>query len=144
MFEERCGDLMEIKNCKSCGKIFNYFAGNQVCPTCTRKSDDQFDIVKDYIYEHPGAGIQEVAEECKVSTHQIKKWVREERLEFAEDSLVGIECENCGISIRTGKFCAGCKSKLTNDLNSLYKNKKKPSVERSKRQSRDHKMRFLE
>lgn len=142
MFGERCDDLMEIRNCKSCGRIFNYFGGDLVCPTCMKKLDAKFDIVKDYIYEHPGAGIQEVSTECKVSTSQIKKWVREERLEFAEDSLVGIDCESCGISIRTGKFCASCKAKLTNDFNSLYKKPEK-TPEKTKRQPHDHKMRFL-
>lgn len=142
MFAERRGDLMEIKNCKSCGRIFNYFAGDRICPTCMKKLDAKFDVVKDYIYKHPGANIQEVAEECKVSTFQIKKWVREERLEFAEDSLVGIDCESCGISIRTGKYCAGCKAKLTNDFNSLYK-KDERRLEKTKKQPHNHKMRFL-
>ncbi len=134
---------MEVKNCNKCGRIFNYFVGEQICPTCMRALDKEFDKVKDYIYENPGAGIQEVSAECDVSISQIKKWVREERLEFTEDSLVGIECESCGVSIRTGRFCNQCKNKLASELLS---GNKKDNIEPEKktRRSRNHKMRFLE
>lgn len=135
---------MEIKNCKNCGRIFNYFTGERICPICQKKLDDQFDKVKDYIYEHPGAGIKEVSKECDVSISQIRKWVREERLEFSEDSLVGIECENCGVSIRTGRFCLSCKSKLANDLNSAYKKvDKQEKTQPSGKRGHDHRMRYL-
>ena len=134
---------MEVVNCKRCGNIFNFFTGDKTCATCRNKIDEQFDVVKDYIYENPGSGIQEVATACNVSMSQIKKWVREEKLEFTEDSVAGIGCERCGVSIRTGRFCKSCKNKLSSEFNSLYK-VPEGKVEDNKQNLQNHKMRFLE
>ncbi|NLJ89542.1 MAG: flagellar protein [Clostridiales bacterium] len=136
---------MDVINCKRCGNIFNYFVGEKICPTCKNKLNEQFDTVKDYIYNNPKASIQEVSRECDVSMAQITKWVREERLEFTEDSLVGIECERCGVSIRTGRYCKSCKTNLTSELSTLYKSKEKSKGSNvNKKSLRDHRMRFLE
>lgn len=124
---------MDIRNCRSCGKLFNYMGGAPICPLCLKALDEKFDIVKAYIYDHPGASMQEVAEENDVTIPQIQKWVREERLSFAENSLVGIECENCGVSIRTGRFCKSCKDKLANNLGNMYREPEEPVKSTNKR-----------
>ena len=132
---------MDVRNCKDCGRIFNYLSGTPLCPACMKKLDDKYSIVKEYIYDNPGASIQQVSEENSVSVGQLKKWVREERLAFSEDSLVGIECENCGTMIRTGRFCNVCKDKVLNKLGSIYKE----PVEEVKKSFKDNpKMRFLD
>lgn len=131
---------MDVRNCRSCGKLFNYLSGVQLCPSCMRELDKKFEVVKNYIYDNPKANIQEVSEENEVSVQQLKQWVREERLAFSEDSLVGLECENCGTMIRTGRFCNLCKEKLVNTLGSAYK-----SDDPKAKDYRDHaKMRFLD
>lgn len=117
---------MDVRNCRSCGKLFNYVSGPPICPACQKVLDEKFDQVKEYIYDHPGASVQEVSEENDVSIAQIQKWVREERLSFAEDSLVGIACEGCGISIKTGRFCKACKEKLANQLENIYREPAEP------------------
>lgn len=134
-------DKMDVRNCKNCGKLFNYIGGQPVCPTCAKALDEKFAQVKEYIYTHPGAGMQEVSEENEISTAQIQKWIREERLSFAEDSMVGIECENCGTMIRTGRFCQSCKDKLANNLGNLYK---EPEPVKKKNLKDNPKMRFLD
>jgi flagellar operon protein (TIGR03826 family) len=133
---------MDVRNCKDCGKLFNYLNGPALCPTCMKKLDDKFTVVKEYIYNHPGAGIQEVSEENEVSIPQIKQWIREERLAFAEDSMVGIECENCGTTIRTGRFCQSCKDKLANNLGNVYRTAESPQLKKDTKES--PKMRFLD
>ena len=45
---------------------------------------------------------------------------REERLEFSENSRVGLACEKCGRMIRSGRYCKPCKDKLANDLGGAY------------------------
>lgn len=132
---------MDVRNCKDCGKIFNYLSGAPLCPACMKKLDDKYSIVKEYIYDNPGASIQQVSEENGVSVRQLKKWVREERLAFSEDSLVGLECENCGTMIRTGRFCSRCKDSMLNKLGNIYKE----PVEEVKKNFKDNpKMRFLD
>lgn len=134
---------MEVRNCKECGKLFNYMGGMPICPTCSKKLEDKFEEVKEYIYDNPGANINQVAEENDVSVKQIKHWVREERLCFADNSELGIECEKCGVMIKTGRFCQKCKKQLENSLSNMYETKKEPAVQKKKTGSADGKMRFL-
>jgi flagellar operon protein (TIGR03826 family) len=133
---------MDVRNCKNCGKLFNYLAGAPICPACYKELDDKFSIVKEYIYNHPGAGMQEVSDENDVPIPQIQKWIREERLTFAENSMVGIECESCGVTIRTGRYCQSCKDKLVNTFGNVYRD---PQTQVKKKDYRDNpKMRFLD
>lgn len=133
---------MDVRNCKTCGKLFNFISGPPICTKCSMKLEDKFAEVKEYIYSNPGAGMQDVSEIFEVSVQQIQKWIREERLSFAEDSLVGIECESCGSNIKTGRFCKVCKDKLATNLGNVYKEPepvKKPNL-----QNTSAKMRFFD
>lgn len=134
---------MEVKNCKSCGKIFNYLSGPPLCPSCLSALDVKFEAVKEYIYDHPRVGIQEVSEEMGVSIPIIKQWIREERLSFAEDSMIGLECEGCGVTIRTGRFCKSCKDRLAKGLTNLYQ-EEKPIQQQNRDPKESPKMRFLD
>ena len=79
---------MNVRNCRSCGCIFNYVAGQVICPACRDKLEKKFQEVKEYIRENKGVGIQEVADACEVDVGQIRQWLREERLELATDSAL--------------------------------------------------------
>ena len=129
---------MEVITCKSCGKLFNYISGSRICPQCVKKMDEKFTEVKKYVYDHPKIGINELAEEMDISIRQIKRWVKEERLCFSEDSPVGIECENCGTLIKTGRFCKSCKDKDAAGMN------RPVAAAPVKKGSKDNKMRFLD
>ena len=102
---------MDVRNCKNCGKLFQY-VGKPLCPACNKKLEDKFFEVRDYIYENPTANMSQVSEEMEVPIQQIKKWVREERLAFSKDSGITISCEKCGKPILTGRFCNECKKKM--------------------------------
>ncbi len=130
---------MEVKNCKLCGKLFNY-VDMPICPACSRDMEKKFEQVKSYIYDHPGAGIREVSEENDVSQSMIKRWIKEERLSFSEESQVTFACEKCGTPIRTGRYCKECKGKMQNALGGLYH--KEPEKQDKKRDA-NAKMRFL-
>ena len=133
---------MEVRNCKGCGKLFNYLSGPPLCPACARALDLKFEEVKAYVYDHPGCDMQEVSDKMEVSIAQIKQWIREERLSFAEDSMIGIDCEGCGVTIKTGRFCKACKERLANNLSSIYKKPEEPVVKR-KDPKDNPRMRFL-
>jgi len=140
---ERIGISMNVRNCKKCGRIFNYVSGILICPSCREGLEKKFQVVKDYIRENKNAGITEVAEACEVDVRQIKQWVREERLEFSAESPVGIDCELCGAMIRSGRFCDKCKSGMINELDKAIE-RPKAKIERKKRDPKDNpKMRFL-
>ncbi|WP_442561436.1 flagellar protein [Catonella sp.] len=107
-----------------------------------KKLENKFIITKNYIRENPNAKINDVAKNCKVSIPQIKKWIREERLAFSQESGIGIKCDNCGKMIRTGRFCTECKTKMINKLDNAYE-KPKPTAPHKKEKEKE-KMRFLD
>lgn len=133
---------MEVKNCRECGRLFNYIGGQRLCPACREVLEDKFTKVKKYIEEHKGAQIQEISDENEVSVLQIKQWIREERLAFTDDSIVGVECELCGAIIKTGRYCESCKKNMAATFNSVLN--KKPQVELKKNARERARMRFLD
>lgn len=109
---------MDVRNCKSCGKLFNY-SGRPLCPACMKELEKRFGEVKEYIRENPNSTITQVSEATDVSVNQIRNWIREERLILSTESSIGIECERCGKPIRTGRMCQACKQKVTKDFKGI-------------------------
>ena len=133
---------MNVRNCVKCGKMFNYITGAPICPVCKSQLEDQFQITKKYIRDNPNANISQVADACDVTIKMIHQWVREERLIFTEGSAVGIECELCGRTIRTGKYCDKCKYDIQHNLNGIYEKKEKIE-EKIIHEKGKNKMRYL-
>ena len=134
---------MNVKNCRGCGKLFNYVSGPFMCPACREKMEEKFQEVKEFIRENPGVHIHEIAEECDVDPNQIRQWLREERLEVTEDSPLFLNCEGCGASIRSGKYCDKCKNALAAGFNSVLSANKPKEPQISKKEKDNPKMRFL-
>ncbi len=132
---------MEVRTCKSCKRLFNYIGGQPLCPKCLSDLEDKFQEVKKYVEDNPTASLSKVAEDNDISPNQIKQWIREERLSFSKESIVGIECESCGKLIKTGRFCDKCKVKLHNDFGSVTK-KEESVVQKKQREAA--RMRFLD
>lgn len=134
---------MDLRNCASCGKMFTYVYGSApICEACKKALDEKYSEVKQYVYDHPGCGINDVVRDMDVTANQVRKWIREEKLTFAENSDIALACESCGKRILTGRFCKECKTNMVNGMNNLYK-KEEPVVE-IKKQNHENKMRFLE
>lgn len=133
---------MNVRNCKKCGKLFNYVVGVPVCPACKDALEKKFQEVKKYVQENKGVTIHDVVENCEVDSQQVRQWVREERLEFSGEGVTGITCEKCGEAIPTGRFCQKCKNEMASNLNAALP--KKPKEEPVKKDPKDSpKMRFL-
>ena len=112
---------MNVRNCRKCGRVFNYIIGQTLCLSCRDELEGKFKEVKEYVQKNRGCTVNDVAEACEVETSQIKQWIREERLEFTEDSMIGLACEICGASIRTGRYCEKCKAQTLNGLNNVVR-----------------------
>ena len=134
---------MDVRNCRKCGRIFNYVAGIPICPACRERIEAKFQEVKDFIRENKGAGIPEISKTCGVETSQIHQWIREERLVFADDSPIGINCENCNATIKTGRFCEKCKAGMINNLKSSI-TQPKPQAPVHKDTKDNPRMRYLD
>ena len=134
---------MDVRSCRNCGRLFNYIQGQPICAACKQKMEDKFIKVRDYIRVNESASMKQISEENDVTVKQIKQWVREERLTFSSKSVVGIECENCGAMIRTGRFCDKCKNNMATNLKQMYA---MPAVaeDSGKRERDKDRMRFLD
>lgn len=117
--------MAELKNCKKCGRVFQYNGITKICERCRRKEDERFKIVREYIYDYPGATLVEVSEETGVEEDVILRYIRAGKLEIVgENSSLLIECERCGRGIRTGRFCDVCIEEMRKGLSPDIKQKK--------------------
>ena len=58
---------MKLRNCPQCGKLFVYSHRN-LCPECLKKDEQDFDTVRDFLYDNPQASLEEISEETRIST----------------------------------------------------------------------------
>jgi len=93
-----------------------YTTGPQICDACKKLEEEEFQKVRTFVREFPGANIQEVSRETGVSTQLIYRFLKEGRLEVAESSPITLQCENCGVRIQSGRFCITCSKRLANDM----------------------------
>ena len=135
---------MDVRPCRRCKRLFNYISGQPICPECRDILEKKFVVVKEYIRENPHADIREVSEKCEVETAQIQQWIREERLEFTEDSPIKLPCENCGAMIRAGKYCEKCKASMAKNLSSAIDKPKAVALQPKKQTDTSNRMRFLD
>ncbi len=134
---------MDVRNCRKCGRMFNYVAGPPICPNCRQAAEEKFQEVKKYIEENRTATIEMISEECDVETPLIRQWIREERLEFSTDSPINFECENCGAPIKTGRYCQKCKNEMAGKLSDSIRRPEAPKPAK-KKESDGNRMRFLD
>lgn len=55
---------MNVRNCRKCGRVFNYVVGPVICQQCKEELEKKFQEVKNYVRENPGANIMEASEAC--------------------------------------------------------------------------------
>lgn len=135
---------MDVRNCRMCGRIFNYIGGPRVCMSCKEKLEEKFVEVKEFVRNNPNMGIQEISESCEVEIAQLNQWIREERLTFSDDSPVGLPCENCGATIKSGRFCESCKNEMARGFNNAIKKPEAPKPQPVKKPvDASSKMRFI-
>ena len=134
---------MNARNCRKCGKLFNYISGPPICMACREALEVKFQEVKEYIRENARATIPEVAEACDVSQTQIQQWLKDERLEVTEGSGIALLCENCGEPITSGRFCTKCKNTMADRLNESIRKPEAPKPQPKKDTKENPKMRFL-
>lgn len=74
------------------------------------EEEEKYRQVKDYVMIHPKATVVQVSEANGVLPKKIFEWIREDRMEFSEDSeFAWFECLKCGKKIKSGTLCNRCK-----------------------------------
>jgi hypothetical protein len=126
---------MEVKVCKKCKRLFNYIYGPELCQDCLKivpnddkerigkelnvilkpkdkEDEEKYDQVRDFVMANPRATVAQIAEVNGIKPSTLLEWVREDRLEFSDNSKhAWFECEKCGIKISSGRLCNRCKIK---------------------------------
>lgn len=109
--------MLNIRNCRRCGKLFNLAGDPPLCQECRRLEEEDFKRVKEYLFNNPGATISQVSLDLDISIERIKRYLREGRLEITgNNNNFLLECESCGAPIPSGRFCKNCLANLTGEL----------------------------
>lgn len=133
---------MDVKSCRRCRALFHHVVGPQICPQCKKLDEEDFQRVKEYLYDNPGATMATVCEEAEVTVKQVQRYLREGRLTVSEDSPIGIDCESCGVKISTGRYCDKCRTSMANQFSSVSKGQQKPKEKPKTNTS--NRMRYLD
>ncbi|WP_188039826.1 hypothetical protein [Heliobacterium chlorum] len=103
---------LRLHNCSRCERVFIGISG-KLCPECIKKQDAALEKVRDYLYDHPGASVQEVIDETGIDEKEILELVKIGYICF-ENSL--LRCSRCGITIERGSHCSSCQRELIHGL----------------------------
>lgn len=123
---------MSLTNCKKCGRAFGA-DGNEYCTRCRVDPEEAFKKVKEYLYDHPGASVNEVHEETGVSERLILQFLRDDRIEIRESENTFLDCERCGTSITSGRYCDECAGAIKKGFQKVMTPKEKE--EKKKRET---------
>ncbi len=106
---------MNLRNCSRCGKLY-VFSGQQLCPDCFKEQEDDFEKVRAYLQEHPGANLEQVHQATGVDRSTILHFMRTGRLTAREGFAKELCCERCGRPLASGRLCTECRSELSRRL----------------------------
>lgn len=137
---------MEVRNCRSCRRLFNYLGGPNICPACRDALELKFVQVRDFIKDNPTKNLQEIADAHEISVNQIRDWVKEGRLEIVKGGGISLQCEKCGAAITRGRYCDNCKKSMVNDISNAFEDTRRNVAARNSAKNSDpnssHGMRF--
>lgn len=110
--------------CEKCGGVMVFKGvGEYQCENCGELAYDDYGKVRNYIEEHKGATAIQIEEAIGVSQKTIRLLLREGRLEVTEDSRMFLRCELCDKSIRSGRFCPECETKVHRSMEAKEREK---------------------
>lgn len=116
---------LNIGNCSRCGRLYAKNNIHDVCASCVKEIDKQYEIVAKYLRENRGCTIGELSEATEVPVRQIVKFIREGRISIASMPNMSYPCESCGAEIREGHLCENCRKKLSKEVSNLAEDQKR-------------------
>lgn len=127
---------MTLKNCAKCGRMFAGDEHQKFCSKCVEDDDEMFKIVREYVYDNPKSTVKETADATDVPEEKILKFLRQGKLTLKGDG-VGLECERCGKSITTGRFCDQCAKEMNQGFKQAFGMDKKPEAPKASHKEQD-------
>lgn len=129
--------MPDVRNCRKCGKVFNYLGGPPLCVSCRQLDEEDFKRIKEYLYDNPRASLNQVSVELEISVEKIRRFLKDGRLEIlSDDGNLILECESCGKSIKSGRYCTDCERDLANNFKntaSQMKGRNESSLDHNKK-----------
>lgn len=108
---------MRVLNCISCGKIFKPIVDTKVCQNCVKADEEWLSRIRDHLYDYPDASLDNVSNMLEIDREKIISFIKAGKLEHI--SHMAIQCENCGESIESGKYCDECIREMKSNFNSV-------------------------
>lgn len=99
-----------LAKCKICKRMYESY-GSPICNKCMTEMDEQYKVVRDYLYDNPDAMIDQVCEDTKIPERVIMYFLKDGRIRMSKASGL-LKCERCGAAIETGKLCDDCAVKV--------------------------------
>lgn len=109
---------MTVKNCVRCNRMFQSDGPGKLCARCLDTDEEDFKVVREYVYDNPNCSIPEVSESTGVAEEKILKFLRQGKLVLKDSTSMVLDCERCGKSITSGKYCESCTREMSRDLKS--------------------------
>ena len=111
---------MHYSNCPKCGKMFTRIK-SPICPEFTKKDDEMFQVLKNYLDENPGKGINAVSRDTGISIKKILKYIQEGRVEMTAGIAVDnpLSCMRCGTPVSVGTLCDECRIQYSHAVKDL-------------------------
>lgn len=108
------------RTCEKCGAANPEYkgVGEYKCRECGYIMYDDFGVVRNYLEVNRGATQSQVHQATGVAMDTIRQFLKEERIEIAENSGVMLSCEICRAPIRSGRYCAACEKIVAQRQNS--------------------------
>ena len=97
---------MQLRNCPRCGRLFAS-SGRGMCNECLQEDARDYDLVRNYLRDNPGANMVEVSRETGVELGKIEEFIRQGRL--LAYAKLQVACEICGAPIASGRLRESCR-----------------------------------
>lgn len=133
--------MAELRNCAECGRLFAY-QGRNLCSKCLKKEEDQYNIVRRYVRDNPGASVFEVADATGIEEEKILQFLRDGRLQSKGFTEI-IECERCGRRISSGRLCDSCLGQISNEIRDVISGSTSRASKETSVSRRNDKMHIL-
>ena len=103
-----------LVNCTRCGALFTALQPGP-CRQCREEEEAEFERVRDYLRDHPAAGVAEVTAGTGVSERRILEFLRAGRLRLQGAGPL-LTCRFCGVVIDAGQVCSRCAQRVRIEL----------------------------
>lgn len=123
---------MSFANCPRCHHIFRKSPENKICAACQTAEDAAYTKVANWLSDHPGATLREVAEATEVEERIISRLIREGRLTLLENLHADDQprCRRCDVRITRGTMCPTCAQTFSESVTDSVRSLMNPSDKR--------------